>query len=101
MAFIINSIVNPFVAKRAALNQLQIKITKKEYSFLSHDSFIACNELNTNFTIEEIKNQLYKDSSLIKGNLTSGTKKEIVDQINKSILYSKVQKDLIAGNFSS
>lgn len=100
MTFIINSGINAFIRKNSVLNDLQIKITPDIYPFLTHDSFIACNELNTRFTIEGIKTQLGKDLTLIKGDLTPETKSEIIKQTSKSILYSKEQKNLIAENFA-
>ncbi len=101
MMFIINSGINTFIANNPVLNALQIRIEPGHYPFLKHNSYIACHELNTRFTIEEIKSQLENDLTLIKGDLTAATKNEIIKQANGSVLYSSVQKDLIARNFSS
>ena len=45
MGFLINSEIHPYILKRPLLLACQVEIKASDYSFLDHDSYIACNEL--------------------------------------------------------
>ena len=94
LAFVINTEVNPFVAKRPHLNQCQVKIDCATHSFLDHDSYVACHEalaLNRRDLVDE----LVAAPSKLKGNVTDAVREQIVSAVKYARTISEAEKSKI------
>jgi len=84
LLFIVNSEVNDFIKNRLVLFDCQIHLIAKDYSFLDHDSYLACHEIINHFTDEQVRAQIVKDFSRHKGKITQQTRDDIINVLNKS-----------------
>lgn len=102
LCFIINSEINSYLKNRPWLAkcQIELKVTKKQYSFLKHNSIASCHEVIDHFSFEDIYNQVKDDLSLIKGELNQKSIKDILNVVNKTKTISKAHKDLIISSLS-
>lgn len=80
LAFIINSKVPNLVTKDPSLVPTQVLIEASTHPFLSHDSYINCNEA-IKLTFEDIENQVLQDMSRIKEPVTI----DIIQKIKTAI----------------
>ncbi len=97
LCFLINSEIHPFIKKRAELRASQILMPKESHSFLDHDSFIDCTEAKE-FSLEDIKSQIFQDMSCIKGESSAEVKKIIVTTVSSSSTISPRDKKWILDN---
>lgn len=78
---LINSTVNQNMHFTLELQALQYKLDSREYSFLKHDSFVDCSEIQQ-FKNTEILQKVNEDNTKIVGLLSSddfiGVKKTII-----------------------
>jgi hypothetical protein len=65
------------------------------YSFLQNDSFLCCNEVWYNLSVDEITNQLIQDQSSFIGKIKDPHKNEILKQIDKTKSISNIHKKII------
>jgi len=98
LSFVINSKIHPFIMARPELLNLQVEISTIDYPFLTHNSYIACHQLVNNLSTDEIKGQLKKDISRIKGELTGNTRLEIINSVRSSTHFSNTNKQMIIYN---
>jgi len=98
LLFMINS--KPRLIRRSPkLDNTQIKIESSMYGFLSHDSFINCNEVIKDFSLADIYQQVSDDPSRIKGELVRETKLNIRQVVESSITITDIDKSNILDNF--
>jgi hypothetical protein len=98
LLFVVNSNVNTFIQKRPKLFEAQLLLKQTDYSFLDHDSFLACHEIISLFTLKEIKEIIFKDLSRIKGFLSQSNRDEIVKILNKNMTLTLEQRvNIISG----
>lgn len=85
LAFVINSEIGPFIKNRPHLLRCQVTITKAEYDFLDHDSYINCGEVITEKNIGDIRDKLDADiDAEFHGRLNQDT----IDQIIAATKYA-------------
>jgi hypothetical protein len=101
LLFIVNSNINPFIANRPKLLESQVLLKNQDYGFLKHDSYLACHEVINYFTLDNIKEELNKDLSRIKGRLNVATRDEIVKILNKNISLTLEQRVIIIKSLNS
>lgn len=90
---VINSAINPFILKRPKLLERQVCIFKKDYSFLTHDSYINCaSPLNGR------KEVFDKEAFVFKEVLRPEHLKEVVSNIIASGTLTKEEVDLFFGD---
>ncbi|MDR3226283.1 MAG: hypothetical protein LBT56_01245 [Prevotellaceae bacterium] len=91
--FFINSSVNKYMFSRQDFINMQMNIKRSKYdSFLKYDSFIDCHELSKikkDTLLEQINNKITE----YKGELTEEDLEMLMENLRKSDLYSKVEKD--------
>lgn len=64
---IINSEISEFYQCRPHLRDRQVQISAAEHDFLTHDSFVDCTQVFTQFSEERIQDQSLSDIGRIKG----------------------------------
>ena len=101
LLFVVNSNVNTFIQNRPKLFEAQILLKQTDYSFLDHDSFLACHEIISRFTLKEIKEIIFKDLSRIKGFLSQANRDEIVKILNKNMTLTLEQRVNIINGLSA
>jgi hypothetical protein len=95
--FIVNSEINPFIAKRPHLMQCQVAIDAAGHPFLSRDSHIACNEV-LKLKREDVIRELTADPSAIKGEITPQVKDQILAAVKfADTLSASDKKRIVAG----
>ena len=94
LLFIINSEIHPFIATRPELKKCQVKLSASDYD-LDHDSYINCSRIIDDISEEEIKRQIGKDLSRIKGELTETTKQEVVQVVSTAKTINRHVKSVI------
>ena len=95
LLFVINSKIHPYISERPHLSDCQVKLCKKDYPFLSHDSYIDCSNVIDEFDLSEIKRQLELDMGRLKGAVTDATRKEILVAVNRARTISLRHKKMI------
>lgn len=89
---LINSKINNFIQKRPKLLARQVKILKKDYSFLSHDSFINCASPQKG-KIDVFQNKSFVFKDVLKPDLLT----VVVDNIIASGSLTKEEIDAFFG----
>lgn len=90
--FYINSRINTNVNTKEEQLRLQFPISKDDYEFLSHDSYISA----TNVVIlprDVIVRSMQSGQTLIKGKLLDNHMNDILNKVRSSRLFSKITKD--------
>lgn len=90
--FYINSKINTNVNSKEEQLRLQFPISKDDYDFLSHDSYISASNIVT-LSRSVIVQSLLTKQTVIKGKLLEQHLNEILDKARTSKLYSKITKD--------
>ncbi len=94
--FFINSKIGNFYANKGDLRDLHVQILRAEYSFLSHDSFIDCNQPIEVFAREEILAQVRAHPDRIVGTLSENGKVRVSQAIQDSrILERRLKNRLV------
>jgi hypothetical protein len=101
LLFIVNTSVNPFILNNPKLLEAQLLLKQSDYSFLDHDSYLACHEIINQFTLEEIKKILFNDLSRIKGFISQANRDEIVKILNKNMTLTLKQRVHIINSLSA
>ena len=101
LLFIVNTTVNPFILNNPKLLEAQLLLKQSDYSFLDHDSYLACHEIIDKFGLREIEEILFKDLSRIKGFLYRTTRDEIVKILNKNMTLTLKQRVNIINSLSA
>ena len=90
--FYINSKINPNVNTKEEQLRLQFSISKDDYDFLSHDSYISATKVVT-LPIDIIVQSMHTKQTLIKGKLLDTHMNNILKEVRSSKLFNKITKD--------
>ena len=90
--FYINSRINTNVNTKEEQLRLQFPISKDDYEFLSHDSYISATNVVT-LPRDVIVRSMQSGQTLIKGKLLDNHMNDILDKVRSSRLFSKITKD--------
>lgn len=72
--------------------RLQFPISKDDYEFLSHDSYISATNVVT-LPRDVIVRSMQSGQTLIKGKLLDNHMNDILNKVRSSRLFSKITKD--------
>ena len=92
LLFIINSRIHPFVAKHPHLLKCQVKLEASDYRFLHHDSFVDCSKVIDFFHDSQIRGQILDDISRVKGELSTNSKRKIIQAVQSAKTVSPKHK---------
>jgi len=95
LLFVINSKIHPFISGQPHLLGCQVKLCKKDYPFLAHDSYVDCSNVIDVFDISAIKKQLVSDLGRLKGTITEETKSQILVAVTKARTISLHHKKMV------
>lgn len=90
--FYINSRINTNVNTKEEQLCLQFPISKDDYDFLSHDSYISATNVVT-LPRDVIVRSMQSGQTLIKGKLLDNHMNDILNKVRSSRLFSKITKD--------
>ena len=90
--FYINSRINTNVNTKEEQLRLQFPISKDDYEFLSHDSYISATNVVT-LPRDVIVRSMQSGQTLIKGKLLDNHMYDILNKVRSSRLFSKITKD--------
>lgn len=90
--FYINSRINTNVNTKEEQLRLQFPISKDDYEFLSHDSYISAINVVT-LPRDVIVRSMQSGQTLIKGKLLDNHMNDILNKVRSSRLFSKITKD--------
>ena len=90
--FYINSRINTNVNTKEEQLRLQFPISKDDYDFLSHDSYISATNVVT-LPRDVIVRSMQSGQTLIKGKLLDNHMNDILNKVRSSRLFSKITKD--------
>ena len=90
--FYINSKINTKVNTKPEQLRLQFPISKEDYSFLSHDSYISATNVVT-LPRYVLAQSIQTQRTLIIGQLLQNHMNEILEKVRTSKLFSKITKD--------
>lgn len=90
--FYINSRINTNVNTKEEQLRLQFPISKDDYDFLSHDSYISATNVVT-LPRDVIVRSMQSGQTLIKGKLLDNHMNDILNKVLSSRLFSKITKD--------
>ena len=90
--FYINSRINTNVNTKEEQLRLQYPISKDDYDFLSHDSYISATNVVT-LPRDVIVRSMQSGQTLIKGKLLDNHMNDILNKVRSSRLFSKITKD--------
>lgn len=92
--FVVNSEMNDYVKNRPHLAKCHILLEKEKHHFLSHDSYINCNEAKS-FSIEEVETQVLENMGRIKGIVSKEIRLFIIEATKASKTLSREKKSII------
>lgn len=78
LVFVINSDIPPFARSNPDLLACQLELCASDNSFLHHNSYINCGEVEYSLDKDEIMQQISTDMDRVKGELAVAIKKDIV-----------------------
>ena len=90
--FYINSRINTNVNTKEEQLRLQFPISKDDYDFLGHDSYISATNVVT-LPRDVIVRSMQSGQTLIKGKLLDNHMNDILNKVRSSRLFSKITKD--------
>ena len=90
--FDINSRINTNVNTKEEQLRLQYPISKDDYDFLSHDSYISATNVVT-LLQNVIVQSMQQGQTLVKGKLLDYHMNDILNKVRSSRLFSKIIKD--------
>ena len=90
--FYINSRINTNVNTKEEQLRLQFPISKDDYDFLSHDSYISATNVVT-LPRDVIVRSMQSGQTLRKGKLLDNHMNDILNKVRSSRLFSKITKD--------
>ena len=90
--FYINSKINTKLNTKPEQLRLQFPISKEDYSFLSHDSYISATNVVT-LPRYVLAQSIQTQRTFIIGQLLQNHMNEILEKVRTSKLFSKITKD--------
>lgn len=92
---VINSEVSDFIKERSHLLRRQAKLDVASHNFLNHDSFIACHEAKSVFSMEDINTQLLNDMNRIKGMISDDVRDQVLAAVKVCTVLPRREKEWI------
>lgn len=93
--FVINSEVGAFIKERDYLYRCQVKLDVANHGFLDHDSFIACHEVRSDFSMDDIIEQFWSDMDRIKGVISKDARDQVLAAAKACTVLPKREKEWI------
>ena len=90
--FFVNSKINDFISTKPKLLELQYPLHCTIYQFLNYDSYLCCSDL-IKIDKTSLAQSICKGESMIKGNLIEEDLKKILNNVNKSKIFSEQEKN--------
>lgn len=90
--FFINSDIHQAIKNKPAQFAMQMPVRKKDYGFLSYDSFIGATKINI-VSKHKVALDIVGKTTQIKGYLTDEDLNILLDAVRESKLFSKIEKD--------
>ena len=89
MGFLINTKISPYISNRPHMLECQIALSKSDYGFLFHDSYLDCATIYA-----------FNDDELVVGleMVNNKTKTEIKEVVSKAKMITKRHKKMILDN---
>jgi len=97
--FIINTKPNRFVLRK--FPDQQIPVIQRDYTFLTHDSYIECSTPRSDFTAEDMRAKVLADVGRIKGMLTEADRAAVVVAIKRNRTIETRQKRRLIKDFQA
>ncbi|MFO1353029.1 MAG: hypothetical protein U1F68_21075 [Gammaproteobacteria bacterium] len=97
--FVINSAINQYVREKPNLLVCQAPLRASDHPFLSHDSFVACNQTYP-FEREYLQGQLLQDMGRIKGVVAQSARDQILAAVKACPTLPKREKEWILAEFA-
>ena len=80
--FFINSKVNINFERNPDMFHSQIPIYPEEAPFLSKLSYINCKQEISNFTLDNVVEQIMRNESIVKGTIDTSVQKKVIEAVN-------------------
>jgi hypothetical protein len=87
---VINSKINPFIAKRKELLQCQVKIEVGNHPFMSWDSHIDCHRV-LRYKTADVCKQLSENADWLLGQITQ----DLTDEVISALKYSRFESPIL------
>lgn len=85
LVLVINSEINPFIARRDELLDCQVDVPRADHTFLDHDSFVNCIETHTAFNMTDVRDAIVADyANVYKGRLANYVIRQVIDAVERS-----------------
>lgn len=95
---VINSKVSDFIKERGYLLRCEAKLDAASHGFLDHDSFVDCREAISDFSMDDIIEQLLNDMKRVKGMISDDARDDVLSAVKMCTVLPKRKKDwLISG----
>lgn len=82
--FVVNSEINSFKQSSPDILESQVKLARKEHSFLKHDSWIDCSRVIRHLSAAEILQQIQSKLGSLKGTVAEPVRKQIRQVVSDS-----------------
>jgi hypothetical protein len=99
LGFFINSEINQLVVSNPDKLKCQIELSEQDYSFLDHDSYLDCSEVQDESGYEEMALHLASKPSDHKGMLDQRDIQKVLEKVREAKTISDYDKSLIADSF--
>ncbi|MCL2312781.1 MAG: hypothetical protein FWC41_09915 [Firmicutes bacterium] len=90
--FFINSDIHLSIKNKPAQFEMQMPIRKADYTFLSHNSYIGADKIQT-INKNKVVSDLVSKNTQIKGKLIDNDLNMLLDAVRNSKLFSKIEKE--------
>lgn len=96
--FLINSEINQFAASKPRMVALMPMLRHAEHSgFLTHDSYLCCDHLSHEYSLERVEQMLRADPGVKRGRLSDAGRRALAGTLRANHLVPrKYLRDLIA-----
>lgn len=94
--FLVNSECSAYVDRNPNTKALMIPLLLSEHGFFHHDSFLACNHLSHEYTLEKVQRAIELDSTVARGRVHPRVYPAILGALRKNHLVArKYLRDLV------
>ena len=90
--FYINSNIHNSIKNKPAQFEMQMQVRKSDYDFLSYDSFIGADQIET-INKNKVATDIIDKVTQIKGRLTDADLEMLLNALRESKLFSKIEKE--------
>jgi len=99
LLFMVNSHIHPYIKNRSYLKSCQVLLQASQHWFLAHDSYVDCREAYTNFSLDDIVNQVQSDGRRVKGFISDEAQEQILAATKICPVLEKKYKNSILAEF--